>query len=242
MNRSLFSLCIKLALVGCLFLVMGCRSNSTDSTQSFGNAQTVRFSTEYVIASPEDVIERADIIFVGKVLTISPTRWNQDNGSYWEEVTKEGEYETRHTAMPVHEIEMEVTRLVEDEIGISENVVLTMIGKSPVDNLDAVADTVQIIGSPDHMLTVDDEVLVFGRQTEIAWRDGNPIRLVEPKDGSQPYFEIGRKTVIQLTPGAYLLRGDDGLFYSPENSDWSHASLDTILQQIQRLRSVLVQP
>ncbi len=92
------------------------------------------------------------------------------------------------------------------------------------------------------MLGVGGEALIFGRQTEIAWRDGNPIRLVEPEDGSQAYFEIGRKTVMQLTPGAYLLKTDDGLFYSPENSDWSHASLDTILQKIQQLRAVSVQP
>ena len=242
MKRSLFPFCIKSAFVGCLLLVMGCRSNTTDSTQSFGNGQTVHFSTEYVIDTPEDVIERADAIFVGKVLSISPTHWNQDSGNYWEEVTKEEEYETKHTAMPVHEVEMEVTQLFVDEVGINGNVVLTVIGKSPVDNLTTAADTVQLIGSPDHMLAVGEEALIFGRQTEIAWRDGNPIRLVEPEDGSQAYFEIGRKTVMQLTPGAYLLKADDGLFYSPENSDWSHASLDTILQQIQRLRAVSVQP
>jgi len=241
MKRPLFSLWIKAALIGTLLLV-GCRSNGVDSTPSSNEGQTVHFSTEYVIDSPEDVIKSAGVIFLGKVRRVSPTRWNQDNGEYWEEVTKEGAYETRHTAMPVHEIEMEVTSLIADEIGVGETVVLTAIGKSPNDTSSVATDTVRLAGSPDHLLGDGSEALIFARQTEIAWRDGNPIRLVEPEDGSQPYFEVGRKAVIQLTPGAYLLRGEDGLFYSPENGDWSRASLDTVLQQVQQVRAVLAQP
>ncbi|MCA9974504.1 MAG: hypothetical protein R3E31_28730 [Chloroflexota bacterium] len=236
MKRSLFSMCIKMTLIAS-WLLVGCRSNATDITQSFDKGQTIYFSAEYIIDSPENVIRRADVIFVGKVISISPTRWNQDSGDYWEETTTEGAYETNHTAMPVHKITMEVTSLIADEVGIGETVVLTAIGKSPNENSSTTADTIQLAGSPDHMLTIGSEAVIFGIQTEIAWRDDNPIRLVESEDGSSPYFEIGRKTVIQLTPGAYLLKGDDGLFYSPENMDWSYVSLDSVLQQIERFRA-----
>lgn len=240
MKHALLSLYVQTAFIG--LLLVGCRSNSVDENQSLPDGATVYYSTEYVISNPTETIENADVIFVGKVLNILPTRWNQENGEYWKEVTKEGVYETRHTAMPVHEIEMEVTRLIVDEIGIGGEVRLTAIGKSPADSEGSANGAIQLAGSPDHKLVRGSEAVIFARQTEIAWRDENPIRLIEPEDGSQAYFDVGRKSVIQLTPGAYLLKGDDGLFYSPENGDWPTGSLDDILQQIQQHRSELVQP
>lgn len=239
MKRRVLAFCTVM-IIG--LLLMACRQNETDMMSPSSSSQIVHYSMEHLINDPEDVIKNSDLIFAGKVLFISPTYWNQDSGEYWQEVTTEGDYETRHTAMPVHDIEMEVMSLIVDEIGVAGKVLLTAIGKSPVDEQTAIDDTVSLAGSPDHALIVGSEAIIFGRENEIAWWDGNPIRLIEPADGSQPYFEIGRKTVLQLTPGAYLLLGEDGFYYSPENSDWGKVSLAELEQQIQQYREVLVQP
>jgi len=224
------------------FWLVGCGQNQVAEARATEDTKSIRFILDYVISPPAEIINQAELIFVGQVRDISPTYWNQDSGEYWEEVTKEGEYETGHRAIPVHDIEMEVMSLLVDEIGVAGKVLLTAIGKSPVDEQTAIDNTVSLVGSPDHALVIGSEAIIFGRETEIAWWDGNPIRLIEPADGSPPYFEIGRKTVLQLTPGAYLLLGEDGLYYSLENGDWGKVSLAELRQQIQQYREVLVQP
>ena len=40
----------------------------------------VEQDTLYVYLDQDQTIDRADVIFLGKVVNISPTHWNQDNG------------------------------------------------------------------------------------------------------------------------------------------------------------------
>lgn len=89
---------LKLPLfIAALFLLASCNtqaSSGNNATNGHGKAgeenTVVSFETESVYFIQEELLAEADIIFVGKVLTISPTRWNQDSGEYWTETTVEG--------------------------------------------------------------------------------------------------------------------------------------------------------
>lgn len=204
----------------------------------------VSFSTEYVMATREELIDEADVILVGRVNHISPTRWNQDSGEYWEEVTTEGEFETAHSALPVHYLEIEIVWLIVDDIGIEEKfVTLTAVGKSPVDDTNLTEENnIQVAGLPDHHLQAGNEVIIFIRQTELAWHDeAHPITFVQPSDGSSPYFQGTTRTVLQFSPapGFYLLKDTNGLYANPGDTTQELVSLDFLVAEIAKRRQVI---
>lgn len=53
------------------------------------------------------MIDKADAIFVGKVLVISPTFYNKDSGEYWYD-------EHTGVGLQLHSIELEVLRSIVD--------------------------------------------------------------------------------------------------------------------------------
>ena len=44
---------------------------------------------DWVGMTTEQVIDDADVILIGKVASLSPSRWNQDSGEYWEDGNSE---------------------------------------------------------------------------------------------------------------------------------------------------------
>jgi hypothetical protein len=163
----------------------------------------------YVFLTQDEMIDRADAIFAGTIVEISPTRWNQDSGEYYP--PKQGiDY-----PMPLHEIEVQVTRPIIDTIGLGETVTVTVVSASPVDARSS--DDVE------HDLKVGDEVVMFVGQTELAWRGG------------------GRKPVILFMSApdiSYLKLGSDGLYHGggPEKRDYL---LDDLIAEIESRRPVL---
>ncbi len=196
----------------------------------------LHFEVDYVLLTPEELRTQADLIFAGTVQAISPTRWNQDSGEYWTEATVDGE--STFSASPVYEITLSVDRPVVDNIGIGQEVVLTLSpGKSPADadtqkandGIYLEADTVDV--------QVGQELLVFAGQIEIAWRDpSRPIEEITQPDGTK-YFEIGRRSVITLLglpSNSYLVKGDDGLYHPAPGAmnQEEPISLESLLQEL----------
>jgi hypothetical protein len=243
-----------LPLIAALFLLTSC--STTNSRENTGEENiTVSFETQSVYFTQEDLVAGAELIFAGTVLTISPTRWNQDSGEYWTETTEEGltaegeRLTTTHSAWPVYEVELSVTRSIVDEIGVGSEVVLTLLGKSPVD--DAAGDAENAIRvDAEKTITIDadtvilrigQELVVFAIQTELAWRDPNrPIEVKTSPDGT-PYFDIGTRSIITLmgvSDNAYLVKGRDGRYYHSEKATNrpEPISLDSLIQDISQKR------
>ena len=215
------------------FLLIVLVACSTPSPQ--GNAEEdtaiANVQAEYVQFSRDEMMRSADMIFVGKVLSITPTKWNQDSGEYWEAITEEGVNEqgesltTTHSGWPIHEIELVVAQsLINDSEAIEKSIVLTVLGKSPVDQEPPGNDTevVTVVGEAPYSLQVGDEVVIFAVYTEIAWRDPDqPIRLVPAGDGTS-YFDIGKRAIIGFISSpadSYLIKGEDGLYHSSSESN-----------------------
>lgn len=112
----------------------------------------------YVGFPYEQQIGYADIIFAGKLINISATRWNQDSGEYWEKTSLD-------EAIPLqyHTLTFEVSKIIIDKIGsTNQNTIeITVLGISPLD------------GKADHELSLGDSVVVFAQKTNLAWRNNN---------------------------------------------------------------------
>ncbi|MDI7275859.1 MAG: hypothetical protein QME94_07760 [Anaerolineae bacterium] len=167
---------------------------------------------------PIDVqIEEADVIFAGTVTGISQTRWNQDSGEYWEERVQDGGGDTLRTALPYYTIELLVERCLAGDAQVGEKLVVTQVGTSPRDEASDRA------GSSER-LRAGDQVVMFVRRSEMAWRDGTrPI--------------LGLFTVPEHS--CFVLR-DDGLYETPQltgNGEMEKSvPLDDLIARIRKLR------
>lgn len=126
----------------------------------------VQQSGSWVALPFDQLIKNADIIFIGEVVEISATRWNQDSGEDWveESFDKNGPGEF---ALQFHTIQFKVTEFINatPEYNDKATVEVTVIGQSPLD------------GSTEYNLQKGDIVLFFARKGEIVWR-GNEKREV----------------------------------------------------------------
>ena len=237
-----------------LFLLVSCGTQgSSDSAVSASSEKIgeeniiVSFETESIYFSREELLTQADLIFAGRVLDISPTRWNQDSGEYWTETTEEGvtaegkQLTTTHSAWPVYEIRLAVTQPIVDQIGVGQEVVLILLGKSPIDAVTSDAAGGVQVEAETVDLKVNQELVIFAMQTELAWRDpSRPVELITSPDGTS-YFDIGVRSITTLmgvSANAYLVKGDDGLFYHSEEATNKQEpiSLDNLIQEISQMR------
>ena len=134
---------------------------------------TVEQLFSYALISLEEMIDESDAIFLGKVVSISPTRWNQDSGEEWyDSVSGSG--------LQLHTIELEVLEPIVDTIGLGQQVTITVLGSSPLE------------GSADHDLKMDDQAVIFAGSGEIAWRGGTmrPVLLLAGAP-SDSHFILG---------------------------------------------------
>jgi hypothetical protein len=69
----------------------------------------------------DQVINGSSVIFVGDVLAISPTRANQDSGHYW------------GGALPVYTIDVEVLRVIVDDLTLPNQLTITQVDFSPLE-------------------------------------------------------------------------------------------------------------
>ena len=113
-------------------------------------ATVVEVIIDYIKIPYEQIIDNSDAIFVGRVLSISQTQWNQDSGEYWE------------GGLPVHFVELEVLQRVVDTIGLTQTVTLTELDYSPLD---------ERVNSY-YYLEPGHRALFYIVQEELAWRGG----------------------------------------------------------------------
>jgi len=186
----------------------------------------------YAAISREEMIDQADLIFVGRVVNITPARWNQESGEYWDEDETEDPYDT---ALLYHEIELAILRPVVDSIGVGEKAVITVLGNSPVGpqpempglRINGRPVIIEEADSPVHDLKVGDQVLVFAEQGEIAWRE----------EGMRPVL-----TLMGYPQDSYVVQGEDGLYHFWRPDREPPLSLEALLAQIAARREILAQP
>lgn len=139
----------------------------------------VRTEASYVEYPVKTMMSEADVIFLGQVVNIGETRWNQENGRYW------------NGGLPYHDITLSLAQPIVGDM--NEEVKLTVIGNSPLDGSE---DTLL---ASDHALAMGDEVIVFARNTEFAWR--RPERIPAIMFMGSPQTSI-------------LTKEEDGLYHS----------------------------
>jgi hypothetical protein len=103
---------------------------------------------DYGMMSYEQIIDDSDAIFLGQILSVSETSWNQDNGSYWD------------GGLPIYTIDVRVLRPIVDTLGLPEQVTVTQVGYSPLEY------------GPASALAAEQRAVFFVIQTNVAWRDG----------------------------------------------------------------------
>src|SRR5690606_34745516 len=118
------------------------------------------FETSYDEVPLDQMLAEAEAIFIGDVISITPAKWNQDSGQYW--------YEEGKLALPFHEIEIATTQVLFDSIGIGKDVVITVLGASPVGSMDR---AIEITGDVAHSLQAGDEAIFFVVERELAWQN-----------------------------------------------------------------------
>lgn len=184
---------------------VGCAANQSLLVATPTSKNTIiKQSFTYMEISDKDKIEKSDIILVGKIITISPTRWNQDDGSMWDaQGSQIGSFQ-------IHELEVQVIRKIVDDLNFGDKVTVTVLGTSPKEEY------------PDYTLSEGDQVVMFLKKGDIAWRETG-VRNVLIFNGS-PYQSL----YVQNPDGQYELQ-------------WAKkmVTLDELIGQIASLRTIL---
>lgn len=160
------------------------------------------FEASYDDVSLDQMIIEADLVILGHVVKITPARWNQDDGMYWEQAGR--------TTVPFHEIEIEVTESLRDKIGLGKTATITVLGNSPLGILTTSA--IQLESEVAHTLAVGDERIFFLVQRDLVWREG-----------SRPILRF-----LGMPEAGYLTHQVDGLYHSLTDHASSPLSLDQL--------------
>lgn len=141
-------------------------------------------------------IALSDVIFEGEIISISSAQFNQDSGDYWEAT------DSSTLVYPYHFIEIKVSQVISDNIGIEDIVVITQVGNSPSGTKPGIG--VEILGEPEHSLAVGDKQIFFVRQMEFPWRDTKPILALH---------------FVGWAEQSYLRYGNDGFYHAWNDSE-----------------------
>jgi len=229
---KLFGLCRSIFIPASLGVLLGITASCLVPIQSDGAAtkplrtvsgshapELVEGSHEYV--PYQRMLAEADVIVAAQVASIGKTKWNQDNGDYWEETLKKDGYETIVSALPYYEVTFVVEEILSDSrnLLVEPKLTLIVLGTSPSDNE---------VSSNQLALQPGDQVVVFSEQREIGWRT-RPATY----DEKTTSIEVGRKQVMTFmgAPGtSHLVKEEDGLFHAPPNApeQFTPISLDAL--------------
>jgi hypothetical protein len=161
--------------LGTTVLLSGCTQRSDVSEATPPVQIQVIQSASYGEISLEQMYQQADFIFIGKIINISPTQWNQDSGEAWNDEATTGE-----TGLQVHTFEIEPIQSIVGNLEQEGKVQITVLGSSPTDSSHA-----------DHDLKVGVQVMLFAQKREIAWRDGMKTIIGLMGAPSYSYFTLG---------------------------------------------------
>lgn len=132
----------------------------------------------------------ANAVLSGQVTAIGPTRWNQDDGTFWDREVTPGQTEA---AQPYYEITLRVDDPIVDTtaqgIRAGRDVVLTVVGMNPAEEHAIAAGLGMTTG--DHGpegLEVGQRAVIFAQKTEMTWRDGTKPILQLMGHPEQSYF------------------------------------------------------
>lgn len=126
-------------------------------------------------------VAQAPLIVTGTVIDISPTRWNQDDGTFWED-TIDDAYgrQTVDSAVPYHTVTIKVDRTFADSLGVvgdtGDKVVLTVVGMGPGSVLDRNTNTgasagVMAMSSDSVSAKAGDRIIAFVQAGQLAWHN-----------------------------------------------------------------------
>lgn len=202
--KSMLSGAIALGLVAGLVLVL-IKPKAEQKT-------TVVQLASYIGVTREDMVASADAIFLGKVVAISPTRWNQDSGEEWNDDATGGD-----SGFQIHLIEVEILQPIVDTIGLGKHVTITGLGTSPLDSY----------GYADHNLKESDQAVFFIVQSQLAWRGGETRPILEFM-GAPEY--------------SYFLQGKDGLYHHERPESPLALSFKDTVSLVAQKRETLIQP
>lgn len=138
-------------------------------------------------------VAKAPLIVTGTVVDISPTRWNQDDGTFWEETADDAfGTQTVDSAVPYHVVTIKIDRTLADTLGVTTasggKVAVTVVGMRGGDGIDAAqrpdgGQGVMALSSDSVSADVGERVVAFVRPGQLAWR-GGPMRAVLAPMGS----------------------------------------------------------
>ena len=157
---------IAIQLVG--LLILGFLFGAILFVPSVGNTvsnagsppRSVGFEASYEDLVLDGRISRADSIFVGQVAAITPARFNQDNGEYWQQ--------DAYTAMPYHTLEVTVVRSLADKLNLGNKITITVLGGSTAGSIQS--GDVKVGLTSEHTLRVGDRAVFFVWRRNLAWR------------------------------------------------------------------------
>jgi hypothetical protein len=135
----------------------------------------------YAGMGTEEIIDFAEAILIGRIASVSPTRWNQDSGERWQDPIGET------AGLQYYEVTLDVTEAVVDEIGLGDPAVITVLGSNP---------------DPDYSFATGERVLVFLRRGPMAWR-GGPVEKLMFAGGPQAKYTLtdDGQALNSLVPG-----------------------------------------
>lgn len=132
-------------------------------------------------------VAAAPLIVTGTVLEITPARWNQDDGTFWETTATDAYgQQTVDSAVPYHTVVVQVERALANSLGIAaDKVALTVVGMGSepavVDDLHLGAASGVVSLSSDSVSAAKGErVIAFVRPGQLAWRDGTMRSVLVP--------------------------------------------------------------
>ncbi len=133
----------------------------------------------------------ADGIVVGRVSNISAAQWNQDDGKYWDDTQDPA---NTMASFPFHYLEVDVLETIVNTSELPSPLQITVLSDHV--SLDAEGNVTNEGEGPE-ALAVGDQVVIFARQAELAWRGGPRPALVLIGVPSQSYFKLNADGLYQ---------------------------------------------
>ncbi len=152
-------------LVGCIIISL-CTSYFLTTHKNSVTSLLVRYKIinadqefSYVTPAYEQLINESDIVFAGTLTDISPSKWNQDNNEYWTDESPD----RVATPLQYHTLRFDVSQFIINKTKLQDlkSIEITVLGPSPLGK------------NADYSLSVGDNVVIFARETELAWKEGN---------------------------------------------------------------------
>lgn len=183
-------------------LVIGLNHPATASNQA---VKGMSFDRLYASHTFGEMVDLADTIFVGKVTDISPVQWNQDNGEYWDEAPGDS-----MSAFPIRYITVDLVKPIVPETLDASQKITSMTDSVLLDEKNNVTNQEEM----EQGLRVGDQVVIFVRQTKLAWRGGmHPATML-----------------MGIPDHSYFKLGEDGLYHGELLKE--PLDLETLIQKI----------